>query len=459
MNHKLNVLVLDDETRITEELKEYLERKKFTVYTANHPQRAFEILQDKTIDIMILDIRLPEMSGLQILEKVKQLFPDIEVIMITGHGDMNVVIEAMRKGAIDFLNKPFHHLDVKIAIERTSKFVFMNRKLVTVNNKNSLLSKELEDRIDHAFIGESKTIQEVYQLAINTAKYDDVNVVITGESGTGKEIIARIIHHASNRKENGFYPVNCSAIPEQLMESEFFGHKKGSFTGAFQDKKGLFELTDKGTLFLDEIADMPIALQAKLLRVLEDQKVKKIGDSVEKKVDIRVVAATNRNIQDLISSNQFRLDLYHRLNTITINLPPLRERKADIKSLTHHFADNFARKINSATPKITPSAIELLKQYDFPGNIRELKNLVERAMIVCKNNTLDENSFPIEPCHKKADMILRMKDFNLERNEQIVILEALKNAQFNQTKASALLGISRHSLIRRMKKFGIGNRT
>mgnify|MGYP003967858349 CR=1 FL=1 len=452
--NNLSILVLDDEKRITEELSEFLERKKFNVFEANEVASAFAILKEQNIDILILDIRLNDANGLDVLKEVKLRFPSIEVIMITGHGDMDTVIESMRLGAIDFLKKPFQHIDVKIAIERTGKFIQMQQELKLAENKNSLISMELENNIEREMVGESKAIKDVLKLTLNAAKFKDVNVLISGESGTGKEIIARIIHFASQRKQKNFFPVNCSAIPESLLESEFFGHIKGSFTGALRDKKGLFELTDGGTLFLDEIADMPLNLQAKLLRVIEDKKIKRIGDTSEFSVDVRIVAATNHNVEKLVDEGRFRLDLFHRLNTLIIEIPPLRERSDDIEPLLHHFSGNFSKKINRQIPAIKGDLIQHLKKYDFPGNVRELKNLVERALILCKTNVLNTDCFPLNSKTKVTETC-ENKNYNLELNEINLIKEALSKSENNQTKAAELLGISRHALIRRMGRFDI----
>ena len=452
--NNLSILVLDDEKRITEELSEFLERKKFNVFEANEVATAFAILKEQNIDILILDIRLNNANGLDVLKDVKMRFPSVEVIMITGHGDMDTVIESMRLGAIDFLKKPFQHIDVKIAIERTGKFIQMQQELKLAENKNSLISMELENNIEREMVGESKAIKDVLKLTLNAAKFKDVNVLISGESGTGKEIIARIIHFASQRKQKNFFPVNCSAIPESLLESEFFGHIKGSFTGALRDKKGLFELTDGGTLFLDEIADMPLNLQAKLLRVIEDKKIKRIGDISEFSVDVRIVAATNHNVEKLVDEGRFRLDLFHRLNTLIIDIPPLRERPDDIEPLLHHFSGNFSKKINRHIPAIKGDLIQHLKKYDFPGNVRELKNLVERALILCKTNILDTDCFPLNSKAKVTETC-ENKNYNLELNEINLIKGALSKSENNQTKAAELLGISRHALIRRMGRFDI----
>jgi DNA-binding NtrC family response regulator len=452
--NNLSILVLDDEKRITEELSEFLERKKFNVFEANEVATAFAILKEQNIDILILDIRLNDANGLDVLKDVKLRFPSVEVIMITGHGDMNTVIDSMRLGAIDFLKKPFQHIDVKIAIERTGKFIQMHQELKLAENKNSLISMELENNIEREMVGESKAIKDVLELTLNAAKFKDVNVLISGESGTGKEIIARIIHFASERKKKNFFPVNCSAIPESLLESELFGHMKGSFTGALRDKKGLFELTDGGTLFLDEIADMPLNLQAKLLRVIEDKKIKRIGDISEFSVDVRIVAATNHNVEKLVDEGRFRLDLFHRLNTLIIDIPPLRERPDDIEPLLHHFVHNFSQKINRQAPKIDNQLITYLKKYGFPGNVRELKNLAERALILCKTKVLSKDCFPLKGKTKVAGTV-ENKNYNLEHNEIELLKAALVKSENNQTKAAELLGISRHALIRRMGRFDI----
>jgi DNA-binding NtrC family response regulator len=448
----VSILILDDEKRITDEVSEFLTRKKFDVFQANEVEEAFQILKKNQIDILILDLKLKQASGLDVLQKVKSQYPDMEVIMVTGHGDMNTVIESMRLGAIDFLQKPFHTKDIQIAIERTKKFVQVQQELRLAQNKNSLISMELENRIEKELIGESKAIRNILDLAMNSAQYKDVNVFITGESGTGKEIIARIIHFASARKANSFFPVNCTATPENLMESEFFGHVKGSFTSSISDKKGYFELTDGGTLFLDEIADMPITLQAKLLRVIEEKKYKRVGDEKESPVDVRIVAATNHDVQQLIAENKFRLDLFHRLNTIIIDIPPLRERPEDIEPLLKHFVRIFSESIKIPPPIIQPDVIKELKKYDFPGNVRELKNLTERALIICKSNVLHKDCFSLICKKEELPQSKKHKHFNLEENEFALIQAALRETNQNQTLAAKLLGISRHALIRRLQK-------
>jgi DNA-binding NtrC family response regulator len=447
----LKILIVDDEERITDELVEYLVRKKFTVFEANEVDKAFRILLHNQIDIMILDIRLKENNGIDVLKEIKSKFPETEVIMISGHGDMDTVIQSMRLGAIDFLKKPFLTSDVKIAIERTSKFVHLQQEIKHLKNLNSLVSQELGGSMEKDFIGNSRLIRQVRDLTLNAAKFKDVNVFITGESGTGKEIVARIVHFASERKDKKLIPVNCSAIPDTLLESEFFGYRKGSFTGALQDKKGFFELSNGGTLFLDEIADMPVSLQAKLLRVIEEKKVKRLGEDKEMPVDVRIVAATNHDIEQLIEDKIFRLDLYHRLNTLTITIPPLRERISDIEPLLFYFIQTFSHKMNLIAPEIHPELLPYLQQYSFPGNVRELKNLTERALILCESNVLTKEHFPLKSNNHRTD-VTDKENYNLEQNEINLIESAMVKAGNNQTKAAELLGISRHALIRRLEK-------
>lgn len=453
MSKKLTVLILDDETDFAQELQEYLQLREFDVYTAATPGDGFASMRRRPYDLLILDVRLPGMNGIEILKQVRKLYPSMEVIIISGHGDIDTVIEALREGAIDYLRKPFRHLDIQLAIERTEKYLRMYHQFKEMENRNSLISLELERMIDRNFIGESHAIKQVLDLASTASKYNNTNVLITGESGTGKEIIARIIHYASEQKHNPFVPVNSSAVTDSLLESEFFGHVKGSFTGAIADKKGFFEVANSGTLFLDEIADMPFALQAKLLRAIEEKKIKRVGGTEEIEVEFRIISATNHDVDQLIKNKMFRLDLFHRLNTITINIPPLRERKEDIEPLLKYFVNYFAQRLKKPVPKINAQLVEALTNYDFAGNVRELRNMVERAMIFCSTSTLSTIDFQLLPSNKPGSST--PVALNLEEQEQNLILHALNECNYNQMLTARMLGISRDSLIRRMKKYNI----
>ena len=476
--NKLNVLILDDEKRFTEELAEFLHDSGFIPFEANTGTQGFSILKTHQIDLLILDVRLPGINGLDILKEVKVDYPSMEVIVVSAHGDMDTVIKAMRLGAIDYLRKPFRHIDIRIAIERTQKFLLLQREVKQLEEKNSLISKSLEERIERHFIGISPQIKEILDLAMTASDFQDTNVLITGESGTGKENIARIIHYASKRKDNIFCAVNSSAITDSLLESEFFGHKKGSFTGAITDKKGFFEISDHGTLFLDEIADMPMNLQAKMLRAIEEKKITRVGETNQIETDFRIISATNHELDQLVEDKMFRLDLIHRLNTLHIHIPPLRERTEDIEPLLDFYGEYLSKKLNKVQPQIDKEAVQALKNYPFPGNVRELKNMMERAIILSKGSTLSIKDFPIKDKTKTVAGFLskfipetlsdsRIKEkqesvqytenqtLNLEKKEAELILLALQKCEFNQNAAAIELGIQRMALSRKIQKYNI----
>jgi DNA-binding NtrC family response regulator len=452
--NKIEILILDDEKHFTEELFEFFQNSGFVSYEANTEREARKILKNHRIDLLILDVRLPGVNGLDILKDVRIQFPSIEVIVVSAHGDMDTVIKAMQRGAIDYLRKPFRHIDIQIAIERTQKFLHLQRKITQMEEKNSLISKALEEKIDRQFIGVSPQILEVFEQAITAANYPDVNVLITGESGTGKENIARIIHYSSVRKDHVFCAVNSSAITDSLLESEFFGHKRGSFTGAIGDKMGFFEVSNQGTLFLDEIADMPLNLQTKILRATEEKVITRVGDTKPIHTDFRIVSATNHDIDKSVKKNKFRLDLLHRLNTLHIHIPALRERPEDIKPLLIFFVDFYTTKFNKATLQIEKEVFKTLAEYDFPGNVRELRNMIERAVILCKGNVLGINDFPIKQ-QKDPMSESQVNSVNLKSQEINLIRKALQNCKYNQKVAADKLGITRDALIRKMKKHEI----
>lgn len=454
LNAQMKVLVIDDESNFTDEMEEFLQNQGYVSFSANNVQKGRTILKTHNIDLLILDVRLKGVNGLDVLKEVKQTYPNTEIIIVSAHGDMETVITALRNGAIDYLKKPFRHTDIQIAIQRTRKFLDLHQVIRNMEEKNSLISKTLQEKIKREFIGESRQIKEILEMALTASKFKNTSVLITGESGTGKENVARIIHYESERKDNLFCAVNSSAITESLLESEFFGHKKGSFTGAITDKKGFFEVSDNGTLFLDEIADMPINLQAKILRAIEEKTITRVGETEPVSTDFRIIAATNHDIDKLIEAKKFRLDLLHRLNTIHIHIPPLRERIEDIPPLLDYFVSEFSRRLNKPVPKVAKETVKMLMAYSFPGNVRELRNMTERALILCKNEELTPNDFYV----KSGTETTAQKDtvnYNLDENEQNLIRLALKEKNYNQNKASELLGITRDSLIRRMKKFGI----
>ncbi len=451
---KIRVLILDDEKHFTEELAEFLDLSGHQVYEANTVPEGMAIIDRTPLDLLILDIRLPGADGLDLLKKIKVDKPTLEVIIVSGHGDMDTVIKAMRMGAFDYLRKPFRHIDIQIAIERTRKFLELQRRLTLAEERNSLISQTLEDKIKRKFIGVSPQILAVYEQTQVAAQYPDTNVLITGESGTGKENIARIIHYSGKRRDHIFCAVNSSSITDTLLESEFFGHKKGSFTGAIADKKGFFEISDQGTLFLDEIADMPLNLQAKILRSIEEKVFTRVGDTMPVQSDFRIISATNFDLDQMVGEKKFRLDLMHRLNTLHIHMPPLRERTEDIEPMLNQFVAEFSSRMGKVIPEIPAEVLETLKAYSFPGNVRELRNITERAIIFCKGDRLNMNDFVLKT--NSASVQHPVPELTrTAQNEADMIREKLKSFNYNQTETANFLGITRNALIRKMKKFNI----
>lgn len=452
----ISILILDDEQRLRDEIAEFLMKKQFTVFTAVRPSEAFKTLAVESIDIAIVDIKLPEMDGIDVLKILKKEHPYLEIIMISGHGDMQSVIEAMRFGATDYFPKPFRLTEIEHAIQRTKRFVDLSRKLHAYNSSISILTDKLYKSLGSPMVGESAAMKEVVSMMQKVSQTDHTSVLILGESGTGKELVAHGIHLLSNRSKSVFHSVNCSAITDSLFESEFFGHTKGSFTGAMDDRAGWFEIADKGTLFLDEIGDMPIGQQAKLLRALEEHKVSRVGAHKQISFDVRVIAASNQPLESMSDKKEFRSDLYHRLSTFVIYLPPLRDRIEDIPLLVDYFLQQFASRMKRPTPKLTDEAFFMLQQYHFPGNIRELRNLLERAIILCENDTITPNLLPMIP-HKGGidNPEERPISFDLAYTEKTMIEKALKYAKMNKSRAAKLLNITWQTLDRKIKKHDI----
>lgn len=449
---------MDDEQRIREELSEFLSNCDYACHVAETPSQAMQIVQQGNIDLVILDINLPERDGISVLKDIKEQDEGIEVIMITGQGDMELAIKALRLGAADFFNKPINPDEALQAIERTKRYIKLSRQCSQIQSSYDRLFQDLNIGNGFKLIGESRAIKALKAKIESAAMNPDVSVLITGESGTGKELVARSIHYLSERKNKCFHAVNCAAIPEQLFESEFFGYVKGAFTGAGADKQGWFETADKGTLFLDEIADMQAYMQAKLLRVTEDGKVHRLGSNRELKVDVRVISATNRDIHRSVNKGSFRQDLFHRLNTFQIHIPPLRERKEDIPILVEHFARHFAHKTGKAISGIEATVMEKLVAHPFKGNVRELKNILERAIIACEDDKLKLKHFSDLGSRTKATGQVQQpqeQELDLEILEKNAIIKALQQSGNNKTQAAALLNISWQALERRIKKYSL----
>lgn len=448
--NKLKILILDDEKAIQKELQEYLHRNNFNVFQAMQPSKAWELLKQYHFDVLILDLRLPQMNGLEFLQKTKQKYPGLEVIMITGHGDMDSVIEAMRLGANEFLQKPFRLLELKNAIQRTQRYLDLQQELSSIKRSYHVLSEELKEEIGHALIVESKSMKKLLGDMNKVAASNNTTVLINGESGTGKELVARGIHSLSKRSEELFYPVNCSAMPDTLVESIVFGHVKGAFTGADKEQKGIFEIANKGTVFLDEIGDMPMAMQSKFLRVLEERKFSRVGSHQRREFDVRILAATNQDLQKLIEQGKFREDLFHRINSFQLEIPALRARPEDINPLLEFFTKYFSQKMKKDIKHIDSRVYRKMHQYDFPGNVRELKNLVERAVILTPGRVLKAEFFELGVAVSSD-----VQDFNLEIQEKRLIKAALEKTDFNKVQAAKLLNLSRQALDRRIKKYNL----
>ena len=439
-----NILVVDNEERMCKIIKAALEMEDHTIDMAFSGSAAVELLEsDKSYDIIITDLKMQGVDGIQVLKKAKDLPSAPEVILITAFASQQTAVEAMRSGAFDYLIKPFEMEELSLRINR----IIAQKELIA---ENLQLKEELKSQQVQNIVGKSSKMREVYRL-INKVAESDATVLILGESGTGKELVAEAIHARSNRVKQRFIAVNCAAVPETLLESELFGHEKGSFTGAIERKIGIFEMADKGTLFLDEIGDVSLGIQAKLLRVLQNKEIIRVGGREKIKVDARVITATNRNLETMIEEGTFRSDLYYRINIFPLPLPPLRERKEDIPELIEHFLGRLGEK------GITAQAKVMLMEYDWPGNIRELLNILERAAIVAET-TIDVEHLPAIASNLKVEkgtFQIPEEGINLDEVEKNLILDALEKAEGNKTKAAELLGLTRRRLYSMMDRFGI----
>jgi len=455
----ISILVVDDEQGYREEICEYLQNHGFISFAAERPDQALRLLKSQTVDIAILDLSLPGMDGIELMREIHTLDPDTGVIMISGHGDMESVISAMREGALDFFPKPFKLLDIRCAIERTRKYIELQNRLEDAQTQCQNLFSIINRNRSFPIIGPSKIMNGIIHLIGQICQNLNTDVLISGDSGTGKELVARAIHRLGAGNDSVFFDVNCTAIPETLFESEFFGHSRNAFTGATTEKKGWFEIANHGTLFLDEIGDLPLTMQAKLLRVLEERRIRKVGSSKDIHLDLRVIASTNRDLHQLIANKQFREDLYYRLNRFSIHIPPLRERMEDIPPLIEHYNAHFAQLLNKSLKPISLKAMKLLTRYKFPGNVRELRNIIEKANILCDpaDDELRLDCFPdLAPVSSFVQMASEEEDLDLGRLDDMeiaMIKRAIHKAENNRSKAAQLLNISRMSLSRRIEKY------
>lgn len=439
------ILVVDDEESQREMLDGFLRKQGYSVSLANSGEEALKLSQDKFFELALIDLKMPGMNGIELLTELKEINPEIQAIVMTAYGTMETAIEALRKGAIHYLNKPIDLEELKITIEKALESQ-------TILTENRYLKEQLEEKYkDLKIIGESKAIKEVLSTVARVAKSDS-SVLIRGESGTGKELVARSIHALSERSEKNFISLSCAAIPETLLESELFGYEKGAFTGATRRKIGRFELADSGTLFLDEIGDLSLETQIKLLRVIETQEFERLGGKESIKVDVRILSATNQDLEKKIKEKSFREDLYYRLNVITIFIPPLRERKEDIIPLIDYFIKKYNQRCGKDIKGITEEAKDILFSYPWPGNIRELENVIERAVVLSRGEAIDKSDLAHLSFQSTDALSLSLNLKDLEKNH---ILKVLEKTGGNLSQTAELLGIHRNTLRLKMKEYGI----
>ncbi|MBN1351661.1 sigma-54-dependent Fis family transcriptional regulator [candidate division KSB1 bacterium] len=452
MRHTL--LIIDDEPAQVQALEGFLKKKGFEIEKANSGLAGIKIIEKQAVDLVVTDFKMPDIDGLEVLKRIKSINPEIDVIVMTAFGSIESVTEAMHHGAVDYLSKPIDLDQLELVIEKA----LIHKQLVS---ENRMMREQLTEKFRFEQI---ISVSEVMEEAINVAGRaapSKSTVLITGESGTGKELIAKAIHYASPRNDKPFLAVNCAALAENLLESELFGHEKGAFTGADRLRKGRFELADKGTLFIDEVGEIPMATQVKLLRVLQEQTFERVGGVEPIQVNVRIIAATNRNLEDMIESNRFREDLFYRLNVVRINIPPLRKRKADIPMLVDYFLKKVSGENQKSVSGISREAMDQLMKYDFPGNVRELENIIEQAVVLSRSEMVVSNDLPItvraaqQGGQKQDDLQEGTFLERVEAFEKQLIDEALEEAHGIQTKAARILGITERHLRYKLKKYGM----
>jgi len=443
--NKYKILIVDDEPNMRESLKEILSDAGFDCDTSEDGVQALEFMDKTNYDLVISDVKMPRLHGIGLLKSIKENYPQTSILLITAFATVKQAVEAIKSGAQDYITKPFNPDDLIFAIN-----AILSRKTKNPDTEDADLSGFASN-----IVGGTDKMKSIFRL-IRTVAPTNSTVLIEGESGTGKELVADAIYLNSLRNGKPFIKVNCAAIPSGLMESELFGHVKGAFTGAFRDKKGKFELADGGTIYLDEIGDMEITLQAKILRVIQEKEISHVGSESVKKIDVRIIAATNKNLRDEVSKGNFREDLFYRINVINLKVPPLRERKDDIELLITHFIDKFNCVLGKNIKGVTDQAMELILNYDWPGNIRELENAVERAMILSAQEYLEPSSFP-DHLFASQMLVSGESGFQSAKNifEKELIENALRKSGGSVSKAAVSLGISRHSLRYQIEKLGI----
>ncbi|MDL2313411.1 sigma-54 dependent transcriptional regulator [Desulfovibrio sp. OttesenSCG-928-C14] len=455
--NKTHILILDDEKNYLLVLEALLADQGYKVTAVNDPEMALVFLEESEVDVMITDMKMPKMSGLEVLEQVKANYPHIPVLVMTAFGSIESAVEVMKVGAFDYITKPFSNDELLLSVQNAAA-------LAEAHLRYRLLHENMQARFGkhEIIIGRSKGIQNVLTM-VERAAPSRSNVLITGESGTGKELVARAIHLGSPRKDGPFISVNCMALNPGVLESELFGHEKGSFTGAVAMRRGRFELANGGTLFLDEVGELSQDMQVKLLRVLQERKLERVGGTEEIDVDIRIVAATNKDLLKSVEDKSFREDLYYRLNVVQIDLPALRERREDIPLLITHFVEKLSRDDELSPKKFSGAALDYLSGYEWPGNIRQLENIVERCLVMVPGDTIDMNDLPPEVRDEETQLksaidLLPVKldlAATLDKLEAALVRRALVKTNFVQVRAADLLGISKSLLQYKLRKYGI----
>lgn len=441
------ILVVDDEPLVRNFLKEVLEAEDYEVLTTEDGLSALKEVERGGIDLVITDVRMPKLNGIDLLKEVKKRSPSTLVVVITAYGTIENAVEAMKNGACDYITKPLSPEQIKLAIQKASQ----HKNLL---NENRYLRSEVSQRYNfEQLIGRSPQMRRVYEM-IDRVAPTNATVLIQGESGTGKELVARAIHYRSPRKDKPFVKVNCAALPEDLLESELFGHERGAFTGAVSKREGRFELADRGTLLLDEISETSPAFQAKLLRVLQEQEFERVGGSKTIKVDVRVIATTNKDLKQAIREGKFREDLYYRLNVLPIYLPPLRERKEDIPLLVQHFLEKYSRQNGLRIKSLSKKCLDMMMQYEWPGNVRELENVIERAVVMSEGETIFPENISLSSPVQKMGLSFP-EEITLEEMEKRLILHTLQRTGGNRTEAAKILGISVRTVRNKLKKYGM----
>ncbi len=457
---KDKILVADDEQSMREFLDIMLKKEGYKVSLASNGEEVAKLVENDLFDLVLLDIRMPKLDGISALKKIKANAPETIVIMITAYASADTAIKAMKEGAYDYITKPFKVEEIKLIIKNA-----LEKK--NLQKENILLKQAVRDRFHFGnIIGQSPKMVALYDL-LEKVSPTKTNILITGESGTGKELVAKAIHYNSPRKDKPFVTLNCGAIPESLIESELFGHMKGAFTDAIATKKGLFEVADEGTIFLDEISELPLLMQVKLLRVLQDKEFKRVGGTEDIRVDVRIIAATNKELEEAVKEKRFREDLFYRLNVIQIKLPPLRDRRDDIQTLANHFLKKYSQELSKNISKIAPEALQILMNYGYPGNVRELQNIIERAVALESSPDLTAHNLSSylneQPFPKRGaiDLEIPSDGIDLEKMvedlERTLLLKALDRTKGIKKKAAELLHINFRSMRYRLEKYGLNH--